>query len=193
MTTPTQTELTIRKRLSWAVICIMVVAGGWQYNTLRLTRAKAAEAEHHEQLLGVLVNVVPNAIVACDENKQVIYFNPAAEELFGYTAEEMIGTDFEHLVSPSQRGAHCRGYDLAVSKCMTMPDGWELHREALSGYGLTKDGEDIPILVALRGVKFQDKIQFVASITSRETGELQIRESPLKDILQQEQKAIPRF
>ena len=186
-------DLQTRRRISWVVIVVMVVVGAWQYDTLREARARAAVAEQNKQLLDVMVNVVPNAIVVCNEKKQIIYFNPAAEELFGYAAEEVMESDFEKLVSPLQRAAHCKGYEAAVTRCMKMDDGWELHREVLAGYGLTKDGKDIPILVALRGVKYQDKVKFIASITSREPGKLKLRESPVKDLLQMEQKAIPRF
>src|SRR4029450_11145923 len=46
-----------------------------------------------------LVELSPTAIVVTDLQANVSAWNPAAEQLFGYTAEEAIGRDLDDLVA----------------------------------------------------------------------------------------------
>lgn len=62
--------------------------------------------------LRVLVDSALDAIVTMDAGGRIIAFNPAAEEIFGYQKEQVIG----HLVSdklipPASRAAHEKGLD----------------------------------------------------------------------------------
>lgn len=60
------------------------------------------EREHH-QLLDMLERQLAHMPVACvlqDEAFQVVYCNPAAERIFGYSAAELRGLDFASLVLP---------------------------------------------------------------------------------------------
>jgi PAS domain S-box-containing protein len=61
----------------------------------RKLRAQAA-------LLKPLLDVSPSAIVITDHGSIVIAWNPAAEELFGYTAEEAIGRNLDDLVAATE-------------------------------------------------------------------------------------------
>jgi PAS domain S-box-containing protein len=45
-----------------------------------------------------VLEISPAAIVVTDENAAVVAWNPAAEQLFGYTAEEAIGQNLDDLV-----------------------------------------------------------------------------------------------
>jgi PAS domain S-box-containing protein len=56
-----------------------------------------------------------DAIVAADRTGRIVEFNPAAEELFGYPAEEALGRSIAGLVVPPQpRGAHHDGFTAAL-------------------------------------------------------------------------------
>lgn len=47
-----------------------------------------------------------DAVVSIDENNRVTYYNAAAEKLWGYTAEEVIGQNVKMLVPHSIQGKH---------------------------------------------------------------------------------------
>jgi len=56
------------------------------------------------QEMEILKNAVENtneAFVTIDENHMVIFFNKAAEEIFGYSRKEVIGRDLNVIMSPS--------------------------------------------------------------------------------------------
>src|SRR5690349_18492918 len=63
-----------------------------------------------------IVDAAMDAIVSGDPDGTIRSWNPGAERLYGYTAEEMIGRSFTELV-PSQ----------------DMPRGREVHQHVLSG------------------------------------------------------------
>ena len=61
----------------------------------------------HEQaaLLAAIITSSPDAIFTKDLHEMVMNWNPAAEALYGYAAEEIVGTNMEVLVPPGGRGA----------------------------------------------------------------------------------------
>src|SRR5918999_4975013 len=57
-----------------------------------------AEIRRQKQYFESLVEISPGAIVVMDADERVTGWNPAAEALFGYTAEEAIGPSIDDLV-----------------------------------------------------------------------------------------------
>ena len=57
------------------------------------------ELNRQKRFLEALLEVSPEAIVTTDLHDTVTSWNPSAERLFGYTAEEAIGHDIDELVS----------------------------------------------------------------------------------------------
>lgn len=54
-----------------------------------------------------------DAIVAVDRARSLVLFNTAAEEMFGYLAEEVLGLALETLIPPrfaAQHPAHVSGF-----------------------------------------------------------------------------------
>jgi PAS domain S-box-containing protein len=74
-----------------------------------ITERKQAEQEkdklqgERDQLLEQLqqqIDVMPTAFVLTDETYRITYWNPAAERIFGYSKEEMVGTYGHKLLVP---------------------------------------------------------------------------------------------
>jgi PAS domain S-box-containing protein len=61
----------------------------------------SAEIRRQKQYFESLVDISPTAIVTMDNGEIVTGWNPAATQLFGYTADEAIGRHIEDLVLPS--------------------------------------------------------------------------------------------
>jgi two-component system sensor histidine kinase/response regulator len=74
-----------------------------------LTR-QAAELRESETLMASIVATAPDAILTMDHRGTIVAFNPAAEEIFGYSKQQAIGRPLNELVvPPEQRQAHVDG------------------------------------------------------------------------------------
>jgi PAS domain S-box-containing protein len=56
------------------------------------------EVERQRGYLESLVSITPAAVVVLDADERVTDWNPAATELFGYSAEEALGRPIDDLV-----------------------------------------------------------------------------------------------
>ena len=64
-------------------------------------RNAAHELRRANDALGAVIDASPVAIICCDLERKVLVWNNAAEQIFGYSAEEIIG-QVAPLTSPSQ-------------------------------------------------------------------------------------------
>jgi len=102
----------------------------------------------------------------------VVLVNPAAEKIFGYTAEELIGNPIEILIPQSARPHHHvlrEGFYHKPSN-RRMGQGRDL-------YGKRKDGSDIPVEVSLSFYHKGEElfvIAFIVDITERKKTERNI-------------------
>ena len=73
-----------------------------------ITERKAAEMALRESELRwrSILDTVPDAIIVIDSSGAVVSFSPAAERLFGYGADEVIGHNVKMLMPPPHRQAH---------------------------------------------------------------------------------------
>lgn len=73
-----------------------------------ITERKSAESALRESELRwrSIVNTVPDAIIVIDAHGTIESFSPAAERLFGYAAEEVIGHNVKMLMPSPYRDAH---------------------------------------------------------------------------------------
>lgn len=133
--------------------------------------ATDASLEDASQALTAFITASPAAIVCVDLNENVSVWNPAAERLFGWSEEEMIGRPISVLVPEHQQEMY-RNMCAAVIR-----DG------AISGLeaqARRKDGGLIEISVSrapLRGTngEIRGAMDIVLDITGRKRAEAQIR------------------
>jgi len=65
--------------------------------------------------LAGIVHSAPDGIIAVDHEQRIVLFNPAAEQVFGYSAKEMLGQPLGRLLPDRFRHAyegHIRGFAL---------------------------------------------------------------------------------
>jgi diguanylate cyclase (GGDEF)-like protein/PAS domain S-box-containing protein len=71
----------------------------------RQVRALAAEMRHTNGRLAAVIGAAQDAIILLDPQGTVRAWNPAAERLYGVTADDAIGQPFETYIEPSDRAA----------------------------------------------------------------------------------------
>lgn len=125
---------------------------GLAYGRLAL-RADLGRAERErDDLLARLEAITTNArdaIVMLDERGRISFWNPAAVELFGYPAQEMLGRELHQLVmDPAQRERYAAG----MRTFATTGEG-EVVGRRLELDAITRQGETVPVELSVAAVR----------------------------------------
>ena len=120
-----------------------------------------------------------DAFIMMDGQGAISYWNPAAERVFGYSAEEVIGLDLHKLLAPEG------DYKIFKKKFKTFKEtgkGKGIGR-TLEFTALRKDRTEFPIELSLSAIRMQDEwhsFGIVRDISKRKRAEEQLRESEKK-------------
>lgn len=123
-----------------------------------------------------VVDTASDAILTMTTNGMIQSFNPAAERIFGYTAEEALGQPLRMLMPERFRGPHEAGFRRYIR-------GGEAHvvgKGPVELAGLRKSGEEFPLELSLGEMREEDDVLFAGimrDITGRKRAELDVREN----------------
>ncbi len=126
----------------------------------------------------VLLEAAPDAILEVDRDGKIVLLNAAAERLFGYGREELLGNTVDLLVPEASRGLHQQHRGTYRSHPVTRPMG-----QGLMLHGQHKDGRLIPVEISLSPVAFEDDFRVTAII--RDVTERRAAEEKIKIVNQQ--------
>ncbi|MEO5370485.1 MAG: response regulator [Magnetococcus sp. DMHC-1] len=152
------------------------MAENLRQNTLQMAETNARLVER-ETFLRTVLAAARDAIIIMDHNQRVIEFNPAAEQMFGYTQNKMLGQDLtDFIIPPEYRERHRAGVERYNRTGRAAMNGWvELP-------GLCADGSVISLHVAITPIRIRNKTLFTAvlhDITERKQA-MAIMEDSLK-------------
>ena len=125
-------------------------------------------------LLRAVVESVADAVVTIDSGGVIRTFNPAAESIFGYAAEEVLGRDAALLVAEADREA-TRAYLAQLRR-----DGTERSGTSREMHGRRKDGTEFPVELSVGEVRHEDTGLFVGvvrDVTAKKRAEEALRRS----------------
>ena len=131
-----------------------------------------------EKRLKTLLDTATNAVISIDENHNIILFNNAAERMFQYKREEVLGKDLNMLIPP-QYGDHYQFVRHFLDKRQS-----DLIGKTVNLTALRKDGKEFPIELSLSYMEMQEGLTFTAII--RDVSEKKLME---KKLLQSERLA----
>src|SRR4051794_19307254 len=105
-----------------------------------------AELRRSDALLRATLNAAFDAVVAMDSGGAILAVNPAAEVMFGSSADELVGSELAAaMIPPDLRGAHRRGLANYIACGEERVLGHPLELTALRA-----DGSEFPVEVAVR-------------------------------------------
>jgi PAS domain S-box-containing protein len=145
--------------------------------TVELQRANET-LKNREESISAIVSAVPDGIIAIDEQGVIDSFNPAAEEIFGYKAEEIIGRNVKLLMPEPYQSE----YDSYLSNYR------QSGIEKITGTvrelkGLRKDGTTFSIELTVKNMKSEGMNKFICvvrNITERKKNDEALRISTEK-------------
>jgi len=142
-----------------------------------ITARKAAEEAIREgdEKLQAITSTATDAIILIDDTGNVSYWNTAAEKMFGYDDDEMLGRNLEIIIPPQYRDAHKKGF-----KRFTESGHGPMIGKVYEVSALRKDGSEFPIELSISGLLLKGKWHsagVVRDITGRRNLEEQLRQA----------------
>ena len=125
-----------------------------------------------EKLVLALLESASQGVISIDRTGRIVLANRRAEEMFGYSREELLGARIEILLPESKRGGHTRERDQYFSSPHTRPMGIGMDLA-----GRRHDGTEFPVEVSLSYVEIEEgtfAIAFVSDISQRKQLEDQL-------------------
>jgi len=146
-------------------------------------QAEAALRESEEHL-SAITNSAKDGIIMLDANRNVCFWNPAAERLTGYSAGEIMGRPFHNVVIPIRDPADSHA---------TFPDKRKTGLDDSLGSTLElkavrKDGVEVPVEISMSSSILSNRqyaVVIIRDITERKRVEEALRESEerLRDVI----------
>ncbi len=135
--------------------------GGWLRILRDITIRKQAQIslENTVAWLKGVMNTVVDGIITIDETGSILSFNPAAERIFGYVAEEVVGRNVNMLMPEPFHGHHdsyLKNY-LKSGLRRIIGSGREVQ-------GLRRDGTTFPLDLAVSEMRDGDMLTFIGVV-----------------------------
>jgi len=170
----------IKQQAVTTVVFIIVLLSGitiifiWS----RITAAVAEkEREKYVQQTNLILENATDGILTIDDEQKIVRFNPACENIWGYSAEEVLGKEITVLIPEYARKDHL---DNVHSFKNSRIEGVHMEDRGLKLFGLTKEGVVFPAEVGISmaevdGAYFYSA--FIKDITQRQKAEKQLLEA----------------
>lgn len=123
-------------------------------------RIQAEQAARRDgDWLRSLIETTQDAVISIDRQAQIVLFNPSAERIFGYTADEVVGRKINLLMAEPYAWEH-DGY---ISDDQRMGQARAMGQPRLF-MAKRKNGEQFPIEVSLTEVAVDENVPYAAFI-----------------------------
>ncbi|MEF9438521.1 MAG: PAS domain S-box protein, partial [Candidatus Mariimomonas ferrooxydans] len=142
-------------------ILVVIMAAGSLFFARSKEGQKLAEDGLHqreEQYRG-LVETSIDAIISVNEERRILHWNSASENIFGYLKDEIIGKQIDFLVPEKYKQRHINGFRKFFETKEANVIGKTLEME-----GLHKDGTIIPVELSVSALKTGNSYIFTGII-----------------------------
>ncbi|HSW14725.1 MAG TPA: CHASE domain-containing protein [Solimonas sp.] len=139
---------------------MLLVLIGRQAKVEEMVEQQTAELRLSEQRFRELLDHAPDAMIIVDQTGAIRLVNGAAEQVFGYARDELIGHPVEMLLPEQFRAAHPAHRQAFVTGPVArrmMASDRELH-------ALRKDGSELPVEVSLGMMQFRREHYVLATV-----------------------------
>ena len=116
------------------------------------------ELQASEKRFRAILDTATDAVLSIDEDHKIILFNSAAQRIFGYSNQEVLGKDLNILIPP-RYGDHQR----YVQRFLERRES-DIVGKTISLIALRKSGEEFPIDLSLSFLEMGGRITFTAII-----------------------------
>lgn len=156
-------------------VCLIIIAICSFFLARTSVRKRQIEKtmRENEEELRAINEAAANAIIAIDNHKNVVHWNPAAERLFQYTAQEVVDKPITSIISPPK---HQSTFS-KLSKKLDIAETASIEAKTIELYGYKKDGTEFPVEVSFSAFKKGDQwhtVGIIRDISIRKTMEKEV-------------------
>ncbi|TNF91343.1 MAG: PAS domain S-box protein, partial [Gammaproteobacteria bacterium] len=144
-------------------------------NLENLVEERTKELELATERVRTIVEIAPDAVITIDEGQTITLFNPKAENIFGYSADEVLGQPLTMLMPEKSRGIHGSEVGKFGQESLSSR-GMDARREIM---GQRKDGSTFPAEAGISKMEINGQHYFTTffrDITERKEMEARILE-----------------
>jgi PAS domain S-box-containing protein len=138
-----------------------------------------ADAESMSHQLNAIVSVAPDGIVVSNKEGRIVEFNPAAEKIFGFTKNDVLGRNItETIIPPQFQNTHKEG----LQRYLTTGKG-KIINTVVEIAGYKKSQKEFPIELIITPFTFDGESFFAAyikDITLRKDAQASLKETYAK-------------
>ncbi|MFA6971862.1 MAG: ATP-binding protein [Gallionella sp.] len=135
--------------------------------------SQQAQAASEEKFRAISAAVL-DALIMVDDSGALAYWNPAAERILGYRADEVLGKPLHQLLAPQRyQSSAVQGFDAFRNTGQGAVIGKTIEIEALR-----KDGREIPVELSIAALKLNghwNAVGILRDITERKVAEEELR------------------
>ncbi|MCH8182038.1 MAG: PAS domain S-box protein [Proteobacteria bacterium] len=151
---------------------------GYRGTATDVTKEIEADKSLHveQERIGAIMKNVGEAIITADEMGQIESFNPAAERIFGYGPDEVIGKNLRTLMT----GVDQENHDAYLETFLRTGQGKILGVGDREVTGLRKDGSEVSLELSVSDMQLGTRHLFIGTlrdITARKSTEDQLRQA----------------
>ncbi|GMR19467.1 MAG: hypothetical protein BMS9Abin36_0062 [Gammaproteobacteria bacterium] len=123
-----------------------------------ITERERVEAtlQESEARSRAIVETAVDGIITIDESGFIDTFNPAAEKIFGYRADELVGRNVTILMPAAYRNDHQNG----LTRYLRTGKARILGRDKIEVAGLRKDGAEFPMELSISAMHVRENRHF---------------------------------
>jgi len=159
------------------------IEGQWFYQgivrDITVRKQEEEALQESEQKLATITTSAQDAIMMINDEGKIVFWNLAAEKMFGYSQEQVIGKELHSSLAPARFQEASRE---GLRQFIATGEGPVVGKTTELA-ALRKDGTEFPIELSLSAIKLKDKwnaVGIVRDITERKQEEEALQESEEK-------------
>jgi PAS domain S-box-containing protein len=127
------------------------------HRTVAIANARAAALTHSERRIRVVIETAPDAFVSIDAGGAVTEWNPAAQQMFGWSRDEVLGRNVAELIAPA---VHGEDHEDGIRHYLSEVESEQ--RTVIETSATRRDGSELPIEISVTGLRADDGWAFHA-------------------------------
>ncbi len=140
----------------------------------RITNPVLMQLRESEARLRTILTTAHDAVVMMDSEGTVAYWNPAAERVFGWRADEVVGRDLHRFLAPAR---FLDAFVKAFPRFLLTGEGAAVGK-TLDLAAIHKDGRELPVELSLSAIRVNNRWHAVGIM--RDTSERMVTQRALE-------------